>query len=483
MHETRRAFLRLLALGTVSWGPGRVFAGLDDDSRTPVGLPSSLTASFFAAASAGNLAEVKRLLAKQPELLGARNAEGRTAFALALLMGHRPVAEHLKQAGYESDLHEAALAGDWVRFEALATAGTDTSVAERVNAHHPIGGTTMFAAATGGAGSDIWRIYAQSGDPNRSTGNSAPLQGALRYRDLATAELTAATLLGNAADPDGSSRDPERPLHIAAARGSSELVEMLVRLGADVTATDSAGRTAADVAQRAGHGAVHARLVDHDAIARTCQTSRTAYDVNGAPYQPPDISGLPLSRRLSTVGQSHRNLDAVKELITSEPRLVHSVATTSEICIETCAHTGQIPIVDYLAERGAPYSLPTAIVRGDLTSAKRLLDEDPRRIQERGAHDFPLLWYPAIGHCDLSVTEFLLARGCRVEEQHHLGTTALHWASLHGLIDLAALLLSHGAAVNRCGRKFRPEGETPLQCAERAQEPKMIDFLKSRGAK
>ena len=40
-----------------------------------------------------------------------------------------------------------------------------------------------------------------------------------------------------------------------------------------------------------------------------------------------------------------------------------------------------------MLEHGAPYSLPTAVMKNDMPRVKQLLDEDPLRIHERGAHD------------------------------------------------------------------------------------------------
>jgi ankyrin repeat protein len=297
---------------------------------------------------------------------------------------------------------------------------------------------------------------------------------------LKTAEITAATLLSNNTNPNPAPNRDDSPLHIAAERGSAELVEMLIRLGADVDAKNKNGLTAAQMAEKKGHQQVHQMLENQDQIPRTCRTSRSAYDVDGKPYNAPDISDIPLYLRRRLVGQSHSNLEYVQKEVAAEPRLVHSVATTSEICVEACAHIGRKPIVEFLLENGAPYSLPTAVMLNDMATVTRLLDEDPNRIQERGAHDFGLMWYPSIGRCPLDMTQLLLDRGAQVEQQHFLGTTALHWACLRGPIELVELLVENGADVNRVGRKFKADGETPLQSV---RDEKIADYLRSKGAK
>ncbi len=436
---------------------------------------------FLAAAGRGDLDTVKRLLAFHPLLLGARDGEGRSVYALALLGGHQSVGNYLHAQGYLADVHEAALAQDWERFDALTT--DDVSA---VNRDHPIGGTAMYAAATSGAGLDMWRVYAVTGDPSAvpsGTHGASPLQAALRYRDLPAAEMTAATLLGNDADPNPPSNADDPPLHIAAARGSEVMVEMLIRRGAALGAKNRKGQTLGQVAELAGNAQVAALLARHAEIPRTHSTSRSAFDAMGRAYRPPDISNIPLVERRRFVGQSHGNLEYVKKAVAAEPRMVHSVATTSEICVEACAHTGRKAVADFLLEHGSAYSLPTAVMRDDKPRVERLLDEDPLRIYERGAHDFALLWYPIIGKCDLEMMELLLERGADVEQQHFLGTTALHWASIRGPIELVDLLIANGGDVNRKGRKFDAAGETPLEAAMAHDNQEIAQLLRQRGAR
>jgi ankyrin repeat protein len=474
MAYSRRTFIKASTVGLAGLWPMGTTAEMFLWSQQETAI------RFLAAASDGDLTVVTRLLATAPELLAARNRTGLTAYALAHLNGHAEVGRYLRTQGYTADLHEAALAQDWERFDALAATHPP-----EVNANHPIGGTAMYAAAAGGAGPDMWRVYAVDAEPNIVPDGRtvSGVQAALGYRDLATAEVTAGALLSNSADPNAAPGAEESPLHVAARRGSTVMVELLVRLGARVDVRDRQGRTALEVAERAGQSDVVSLLAGHAAIPRTHSSSRTAYDVQGRPYRPADVAGISVKSRGEFVGQSHGNLAFVTDAVRTEPRLVHSVATTGEICVEACAHMGRKPIVEFLLERGAPYSLPTAVMRDDLSRVTQLLDEDPKRIQERGAHDFALLWYPVIGQCRLEMMQLLLARGAEVEQQHFLGTTALHWACQRGPIEMVELLINHGADVNRVGRKFGAAGETPLQMARRGADSRIAQLLIARGAR
>lgn len=474
----KRTFIKLLGLGTAM--------GISQLTFGRSGLRGILAgpgaADFLQACGSGKLETVKKLLAMDSELLKAKDQIGRSGFALALLGNHPDIGDYLKESGYETDLHETALDLDWDQFNAQMAEQPKVNL-KRINADHPLGGTAMWAAAAGGAGSSIWRVYAQGGLPNknpRGESGSSPLQKALQFTDRGTAEMTAATLLGNDANPNPLPNIELPPLHLATKRGSYDLVEMLIRLGADVKQEDAQGRKAVQLAKELGHSEIEELIRKHKKISRTCRTSRYAYDIHGKPYQKPGMEDIHVHEQVALVGSSHGNIEGVKKSILTDPRLAHSVSTTSEMAVEAGAHMGRKDIVEILLEKGAPYSLPTAVMLGDITTIKKLLNEDPERIHERGAHDFALLWYPIIGQCDLAITQLLLDRGAVVEEQHNLGTTALHWAARGNSIELIELLIKNGANVNRIGRKFGGATQTPL---EATQNEKVADYLRSKGAK
>jgi ankyrin repeat protein len=77
----------------------------------------------------------------------------------------------------------------------------------------------------------------------------------------------------------------------------------------------------------------------------------------------------------------------------------------------------------------------------------------------------------------------LLERGAKVEEQHYLGTTALHFAARVGAVEMAELLLDHGADIDRKGRKFDASGQTPLECALERDQHEFASFLLQKGAR
>jgi len=349
--------------------------------------------------------------------------------------------------------------------------------------HEGLKGIAVYTpAAVGGAGNEIWRVYGYGGDPNlapRGLDGQTALRAALDHPDLLTAELTAASLLRNGADPSGLQLGGSSPLHAAAQRGSIDLVEMLIRKGAPIEARDARGRTALDLAEEHGQETAASVLRAQATIPRDHSTSRRAYGGSGEAYTPPDLSAFPVIAVGAVVGQAHTDLDAVRSAVERQPRLAHAISTTTESAVEAGAHMGRLDIVEYLLDRGAAYSLPTAVMRNDLPRARFLLEQDPLRIHERGPHDFALLWYPVIGKGLLEMARLLLAFGAEVERQHCLGTTALHFAARTGQTEMAALLLEHGADPRRQGRTGGTP-QTPLELAEAGGHDEVAKLLRAR---
>jgi len=474
MTIERRTFLSLVGAG----GGALALAGCHDAGRRPQ-RAGDHRREFFAAIQRDDAEAVAAHLEREPALLQARDERGRSGFAVALVAASVRSAELIRRRGHEPDVVECAWIGDWKRFDQIADIAS-------VAADHPIGGPAMWAAARGGAGKDIWRVYAQGATPEpakRRADSYSPLRVAFEHPDLAVAEMTAATLLANGADPGVSEPRGSSALHAAAARGAHELVAMLVRKGADPTARDDGGRRPIDLADSAGHRQVVALLDHHQRLPRDFSALRRAFDLSHQPYRPADLSDVDVMGQAAFVSLGHARFDELRRELARDPRLVHAHATTTEMAVDAAGHTGRVDICTWLLEHGAPFSMVSAVVCNRRRDVERLLDQEPRRLLERGPHDFPVLWYPVIGETPPEMMELLLDRGAVIEEQAFLGTTALHWAAMHGSIDMVALLLERGADPRRIGRKFDDRGQTPVDLAAAEGHDAVVRLLEERGGR
>ena len=434
--------------------------------------------AFLDAVVAGDLGHVRSLLAAEPALARAADGAGRSAFVLAHLHGHAEVAEALRATGLELDLVEAVLAEDWPRVEALAAA--DPAALQRA---HPIGGTPLYAAALVGS-QDLYRLRALGCDPDLAPpGGSGwtPARGALESTRAGWARIALCDLLGNGGDPNAPQRGKSSILHGAVLRRDEALVRLALRKGAAAAAVDGAGRTARDLAVELGWGAGARLLLHPERLPRDNRSSRFALDANREPVRRPDLSDVPRATQGRVTGASHGKLAVVRELVGRDQRLTFSISTDDELAIEACAHTGARPIIRYHLDQGAPLSLPTAVSLGDLDAVRFWLGRDPTLIDERGAHDFPLMWYALLGAEKpgeaVAIAELLVRHGAAVD-QETMGTTTLHLCAKHDERDLAAYLLAQGADPRATGHKFHRDGRTPLEIAVEEGHAAIAELLR-----
>jgi ankyrin repeat protein len=304
----------------------------------------------------------------------------------------------------------------------------------------------------------------------------------MECRTISGARRAATDLLGNGADANAPQRDHDSALHGAVRRSNEPLLRLLIRKGAAPTARDGHGRTAQDLAEQLGWTAGARLLAQHADLPRDHRASRWLLDAQRRPIAPPDLSDVSQSLQNEVTGSSHAKLDRVRELVAQDPRLVFSVSTDDELAIEACAHTGNRPIIHFHLEHGAPLSLPTAVALGDHDTIRFLLDRDPLLIHERGAHDFPLMWYVPLGGGGVDTAELLHGYGVGAD-QESLGNTALHWCAKFDDRELAVWLLEHGADVEALGFKFDRDGQTPLQLARAEGHTETGRLLEQAGAK
>jgi hypothetical protein len=330
----------------------------------------------------------------------ARDQSGRSAFLVACLEGKDAEKESLLKRGLVLDIHEAAAAGDTARVEAILGRNPGS-----VNHRDLQDATPMhYAAACGqiAAANVLLMKGADLGAIAAGLGDATPAHFAASLADSKTAALMLGTLVGNGASPGARKKDGTTPLHVAAHHGSANAVRLLVRRGADATAADSAGDTPVQVAT----GEAVAALAE--AIPRDCQTAR----FRGVARD--DTYGLPQSWINEFVIAAHFDFEKVKRLYTQCPDLLLTRSTWDEIGVEAAAHMGREDMATFFLDKGSPVSLCTACMLGFTDEAKKLLAEDANRVNERGAHDFPALWYTAFGIERPDFLELLLGSGADI---------------------------------------------------------------------
>jgi len=218
------------------------------------------------AAKDGNLDEVKRLLASNPELLNAVNDRNASALHFACEYGHLELAQYLlskgpdlaiKDADGDTPLHGAALSNNKDIVEALIAGGAD------VNARNLRDQTPLHYAAYRQAVEAARVLVAHGADVNAADYESHTPLHAVSYRHNRELMLL---LLEHGADIEAKNDYGRTPLLLVAREsGSAEAARILIDHGADINAPDKYGSTPLGLAAWRGFRGIVDLLLDKGA--------------------------------------------------------------------------------------------------------------------------------------------------------------------------------------------------------------------------
>lgn len=130
----------------------------------------------------------------------------------------------------------------------------------------------------------------------------------------------------------------------------------------------------------------------------------------------PKRPSLPLEKVQLVVGQAHRSLASVKDLVDVHPMLANASwdwgGGDFETPLQAAAHTGQREIAEYLLRKNARPDLFAAAMLGDLDFVRAAFVSNPRAHEIPGPHGFTLLHCAKQGGTPATdVVDWLIGRG------------------------------------------------------------------------
>jgi len=143
------------------------------------------------------------------------------------------------------------------------------------------------------------------------------------------------------------------------------------------------------------------------------------------------------------VGAAHGNLEAVRSMLEEHGELLIARSSQDETALGAAAHMGRKKIAEYLLSKGAPLDICTAAMLSMREQVSEMVAGSAEQTRQCGSHGIPLMFHAALGG-DLQVAEILIAHGAEVNAGDGMNT-ALHGAVLMDRPELAEWLLAHGS--------------------------------------
>jgi len=300
--------------------------------------------------------------------------------------------------------------------------------------------------------------------------------------------------------------DGTTPLHLAAARGYTEAMEMLLAAGADSATPDRAGQTPLHaMVDRCARTDVAALLLAHGADINACDAhghtpvALAARFIHHSQGWADHVGltaflldrGASLDAWTATILNRAAHLTALLE---ADPTLVTSHEPAGTLMgmgltpLHHAAERGHLDVAQVLLDKGADVQAVDGRGRPSLYLAAqrvrmRKMRPSPDVVDLLVARGAPLdaCALAVLGRTD-EVAALIAADPAAVDVRDAGGYTPLHLAAWNGQAATVALLLDAGAEINACNGR----GETPLALAVLYENEdgmaEVIDLLIERGA-
>ncbi|MEQ2168630.1 hypothetical protein GOODEAATRI_016775 [Goodea atripinnis] len=271
---------------------------------------------------------------------------------------------------------------------------------------------------------------------------------------------------------DGRSDNGQTPLMLAAEQGSLEIVQELIRRGANVNLDDVGGWTALMWAAYKGRVEVTRLLLEHGANPNTTGQQYSVYPIIWAAGRGHAEIVKLLLQHEAKVNCSDKNsmtalivavkggyTEVVKELLKRNPN-INMTDKDGNTALMIAAKEGYTEIVQDLLDAGTYVNIPDRVRQRDLTAACVLQSGDTVLIGAvRGGH--------------VEIVRALLHKYADIDIRGQENKTALYWAVEKGNATMVRDILQCNPDTETCTKK----GDTPLHIAIRSRSRRLAELL------
>ncbi len=205
-----------------------------------------MTTDFFTAIKQGDFDEVKKRLESDPGLIHARE-KGLSPILVAVYHRQAEIAEFLAAKTVVLTVFEAAALGKTTHIIRLLAHQPELVNAYADDGFQPLGLACFFGHFE--TAEYLVKAGAMVNSPSRNGLNVTPLQSAAAGGHLEIVQM----LLKNGANPNVRETGGFTPLHAASENGDVEMIHALILAGADLHAKSADGRLPLDLAQANSH--------------------------------------------------------------------------------------------------------------------------------------------------------------------------------------------------------------------------------------
>jgi ankyrin repeat protein len=421
--------------------------------------PEPLVVALCQAATNGNVAQIRSLLAEGANING-RNESGQTALICAIHAGQLDAVKVLLDAGADHarrdagskgnpPLIHAIQAGNRPAAELLLKHGADP------NQKDEWGETYVIPLITGDTAPEwIALLLSHGADPSAKDMSGRPLAvlAIQKRKRLEDREEVVRLLLQHGAKPDSSDMDGTPLIHICLQQKRSGLAHELLAKGANPNARDVSGISLLAAAIKNS---------DRD-------LARAVLD-RGADPNAPDIYGSPL---LLNVLRDSKFPGADREAL-AEMLLEHGArGGEKDLYGVTALEHSLAPIVQGIT---AVPSFSAGYTKLKIPELLLQRGADPNQCLTKVSGEPRVLAY-AVERGLWDLAALVLRHGANANAVDKKGRTPLVQAVQAGNVEAVALLIQHGANVNLPGPTL------PLDVAMGTGESEIVDLLKAHGA-